>query len=94
MKIICISAVSLEQLTLNLNLLFGIYAKTKEQISCMVTAQLISTFVFGTDSKIPLLPYPKFQASSHHSCTARLVSDLVGNPKYRFSCDVTHLSLW
>ena len=31
----------------NLNLLF-VYAKTKAQISCAVTAQLISAFVFAT----------------------------------------------
>ena len=42
------------------------YAKTKTQISCAVTAQLISAFVFAT--QIVQSPYflnPKFQASSH-----------------------------
>ena len=40
------------------------YAKTKTQISCAVTAQLISAFVFCyTDSTIFLKP--KFQASNH-----------------------------
>ena len=33
------------------------YAKTKAQISCAVTAQLISAFVFATQiATIPLLP--------------------------------------
>ena len=42
------------------------YAKTKPQISCAVTALLISTFVFAT-SRVQSLFYlnPKFQASSH-----------------------------
>ena len=41
------------------------YAKTKAQISCAVTAQLISTFVFATRIvQILLNLNPKFQASS------------------------------
>ena len=40
-----------------------------------------------TDSTIPLLP--KSEISSHlaifYGCTARFVSDLVGNPEERFS---------
>ena len=42
------------------------YAKTKTQISCAVTAQLISTFVFAMRI-VQSLYYlnPKFQASSH-----------------------------
>ena len=37
------------------NMLFA-YAKTKPQISCAVTVQLISTFIFRyIDSTIPLL---------------------------------------
>ena len=39
------------------------YTKTKPQISCAVTAQLISAFVFATRTSTIL--YPKFQASSH-----------------------------
>ena len=40
-------------------------AKTKVQISCVVTAQLISTFVFATWIEQSLLMLnPKFQASS------------------------------
>ena len=42
------------------------YAKTKTQISCAVTAKLISAFVF-TKLIVQSLYYlnPKFQASSH-----------------------------
>ena len=55
------------------------YAKTKVQISCAVTAQLISTFVFASwiEQSIYFLN-PKFQASS---CAAQFVSVLVGNPE-------------
>ena len=42
------------------------YAKTKTQISCAVTAQLISAFVFATWIVQHLyFLNPKFQASSH-----------------------------
>ena len=45
---------------------FGIYAKTKVQISCAVTAQLISALGFATQIVQSLyLLNPKFQASSH-----------------------------
>ena len=37
------------------------------------------------DSTIPLLPISEIQASSLFGCTARFVSDLVGNPKDQFS---------
>ena len=42
------------------------YAKTKTQISCAVTAKLISTFVFATRI-VQFLFYlnPKFQVSGH-----------------------------
>ena len=41
------------------------YAKTKMQISCAVTAQLISAFVFATRIvQFLFYIYPKFQASS------------------------------
>ena len=45
---------------------FFLYAKTKTQISCAVTAQVISAFVFATRI-VQSLYYinPKFQASSH-----------------------------
>ena len=48
------------------NVFFFAYAKTKTQISCAVTAQLISAFVFAT--RIVQFLYflnPKFQVSSH-----------------------------
>ena len=50
------------------------YAKTKTQISCAVTAQLISAFVFA----MQIVQYlfflnPKFQASSHLLRLYRLV---------------------
>ena len=42
------------------------YAKTKTQISCAITAQLISAFVFATRIvKSLYFLNPKFQASSH-----------------------------
>ena len=45
---------------------FGIYAKTKAQISCAVIAQLISALIFTTQIVQSLyFLNPKFQASSH-----------------------------
>ena len=47
---------------------FLAYAKTKTQISFVVTAKLISSFVFDTRIHVVLSLYflnPKFQASSH-----------------------------
>ena len=55
--------------------------KTKAQISCAVTALLISVFVFATRvSPIPLLK-SKFRASVVFSCdcTGQFVSKLVEN---------------
>ena len=45
---------------------FCIYAKTKAQISCAVTAQLISAFIFATQT-VQFLYFLnlKYQASSH-----------------------------
>ena len=56
--------------------------KTKRQISCAVTAQLISTFAF-VKHIVQFLFYlcTKFQASSF----ILFVSDLVGNPNCWFS---------
>ena len=69
---------------------FFAFAKTKAQISCAVTTQLISAFVFATWIVLqPLyLLNQKFQASC---CTTRFVSDLVGNPKDRFSRNAAHI---
>ena len=60
------------------------YAKTKTQISCAVTAQLISAFVFATQI-VQFLHFlnSKCQASSHLLWLYSLVC--VGNPKERFS---------
>ena len=50
------------------------YAKTKTQISCAVTAQLISAFVFATRIvQFLLYLYPKFQDSSFLLCVYRPV---------------------
>ena len=72
------------------------YAKTKTQISCAVTVQLISAFVFATCIVQPFFYLnPKFQSSSQAifcGSTARFVSDLVGNPEYRFSHNEAHIS--
>ena len=67
--------------------------KTKAQINCALTAKLISAFVFASYSLYFL--YPKFHASTTHIIcdrTARLVSELVGNPEDRFSRDAAHIS--
>ena len=40
------------------------YVKTKEQISCAVTAKLITAFVFAAQIVQSLSLNPKFQASS------------------------------
>ena len=68
------------------NLLFA-YAKTKVQISCVITVQLISNFASATYI-VQCLYFlnQKFQAS-----TSRLVWNLVSNPEYRFSCDLMHI---
>ena len=70
------------------------YAKTKTQISFVATAKLIIAFVFAT--RIVQYLYflnPKFQAKLAIlcDCTARLLSDLVGNPEDRFSHNEAHL---
>ena len=54
----------------------------------------ISAFVFAIQILQSLFFLnPKFQASSYYiscSCTARFVSNIVGDPEDRFSHDVTH----
>ena len=75
------------------------YAKTKTQIGCAVTAQLISAFVFATRIVTSLFFLnPKFQACSHLrpifcGFKAQLVLDLVGNPEDRFSHNEAHIRL-
>ena len=63
---------------------FFAYAKKELLISCAVTTQLISAFVFATwlNSK-PLAIFCGY--------TAQFVSNLVRNPEDRFSQDVTHI---
>ena len=69
------------------------YAKTKAHLSCVVNVQLISAFVFAKiDNTIPLLTNPKFQDSGIFcGCTDCFVSDLVRNPKDRFSHDMDQI---
>ena len=63
------------------------YAKTKPQISCAVTAQLISAFVFATWIVQSLyFLNPNFKPLAIFcDFPARFVWDLVGNPEDRFS---------
>ena len=64
------------------------YAKTKTQISCAVTAQLIIAFVFATQIVQSLFFLnPKFQASSHLLLLYGPVC--VGSPEDRFSHNET-----
>ena len=69
------------------------YAKTKSQISCAVTAQLISTLVFAVEIVQSLyFLNPKFQVSSHLLWPfSQFVSDLVGNPEDRLSHNAVHI---
>ena len=65
---------------------FFAYAKTKVQISCAVTAQPISVFVFATqyNSSSTYMQNFKFLAF-FCDWTAQIVSDLVGNANSHFS---------
>ena len=49
---------------------------------CIIFSMLLSGFVYFLNSK--------FQGSSHLLCIGRIVSDLVGNPKVRFTHDAAH----
>ena len=68
--------------------------KQRRRSAFAVIAKLIRAFVFAT--KIVQSLYflnPKFQVSSHLSgCTARFVSDLVGNPEDWFSHNEAQMS--
>ena len=69
-------------------------AKTKTQISCAVTAQLISAFVFAIRT-VPSLFFlnPKFQASNYLLWLYSPVCVGPGrNPEDRFSQNETHLA--
>ena len=71
---------------------FFAYAKTRPQISCAVTAQLTSAFVFATRVvRFFFFLNPKFQASSY--LLLLHMSDLIGNPDNRFSRAAAHISL-
>ena len=69
------------------------YAKTKAQISCTVTTQLISAFVFATWIVQSLyFLNPKFQTSSLFcGCAAWFMSELFGNSEDRFSHDTAQM---
>ena len=75
--------------------LLAAYAKTKPLISCALTAQLISAFVFTT--KIVKSLYFLnliFQGSSHilwRYSPLCVRAGLVGNPKDRFCRDSAHM---
>ena len=73
------------------------YAKTKSQISCTVTARLISAFVFAACIvfNIPLLSKSEISSLLTILCgsTARFVSDLIGNPEDRVSHDAAHFGI-
>ena len=62
-------------------------AKTKAQISCAVTAQLISAFVFAAGIvKFIFYLYPNFKLlACFCDRTGRFVSDMVGAPNCGFS---------
>ena len=63
------------------------YAKTKAQISCAVTTQLISAFVFATQIVLFLFFInPKFPKplSFFFDSTGQFVWDLVGKPQIGF----------
>ena len=73
---------------------FSIYAKTKAQISCAVTAQLISAFLRYIDSTIPLFPKSDLSLLAIFcGCTSRFVSELFGNPEDRLCRDESYMSL-
>ena len=63
------------------------YAKIKAQISCAITAQLISAFVFAT-LKVGFFLFLNHKFLEHLpifcSCIGRFVSDRVGKPEDRF----------
>ena len=70
-----------------------VYVKTKAQISCAVTAQLISVFVFATYIVYNPSTF-KIRNFKPLACTARFVSDLVGNPEDWYSHNPAHLMIY
>ena len=71
--------------------LFFAYAKTKTQISCVVTAQLICAFVFAIRNPSTTVIRNFKPLAIFFGCTALFVLDLVGNPEDRFSHNEAHL---
>ena len=74
---------------------FFICKKTKVQISCADTAQLISAFVFATKI-VQSLCFINLKVQASYlamfcGCTAPLVLNLVGKPKERFCHDATQM---
>ena len=61
------------------------YAKSKTQISCTVTAQLIIAFVFATLNVQFIRNFKPL--AIFFGCTACVASDLVENPEDGFSRD-------
>ena len=67
----------------DINQIFA-YTKTKTQISCAITAELISAFVFATQIAQSLYFLNFKPLAILCGRTARFVWDLVENPEYRF----------
>ena len=61
--------------------------QNKTQISFAVTGKLISAFVFATWIISLFFLNPKFKPLAIFCGCTEFVSDLVGNPEDRFSCD-------
>ena len=70
-------------------------AQRKEQTSCAVNAQLISSFVFATMIvQFPLYFFPIFKILAFfYGCISRFVPDLVECPEDLFSHIVAHICL-
>ena len=64
--------------------------ETMVQISCAVTARLSSAFVFTTQYNPSISLIHNFKLLAFSGCTARFVSNLVGNPKGRFYFVTAH----
>ena len=71
-------------------LLQQIYAKTKAQISCAVTAQLISTFVLHTKILRSLCLIQNLKLLAIY-CGTRFMLDLVENPEDRVFHETAHI---
>ena len=72
------------------NLLFA-YAKTKRQISCTVTKQLIGAFVFASYNHSTSLIQNFKSLAIFGCCTAWFVFELAGNSYDRFPCNMAQI---